>query len=146
MHLLTREVGLDTHVQDIVNVLAYEDLAGVILVGHSYGDMVITGVAERTPERVGHLVYLDAVAPFDEERSIRELLLRHSPAAWTSMEGCIAADDGWRIPVSSAEPLMGVSDAADMAWLRALSWPFTPSGLTFWQSGPLSARNWPRTD
>ena len=50
-HLLSRDLGLDTHVQDIVNVLEYEELTDVILVGHSYGGMVITGVAERVPQR-----------------------------------------------------------------------------------------------
>jgi pimeloyl-ACP methyl ester carboxylesterase len=55
-HLATPEVSLDTHIQDVVNVLEYEDLTGVILVGHPYGDNVITGVADRVPERLQQLV------------------------------------------------------------------------------------------
>ncbi len=63
VHLASPEVGLDTHINDVVNTLLYEDLRDVTLVGHSYGGMVITGVADRLPERLGHLVYVDALVP-----------------------------------------------------------------------------------
>lgn len=59
-HLLSRDVGIYTHVQDIVGVLECEDLQEVILVGYSAGGMVITGVAEKVPERLSRMVYLDA--------------------------------------------------------------------------------------
>jgi pimeloyl-ACP methyl ester carboxylesterase len=59
-HLLSREVNLDTHIQDVVGVIDDEDLSDIILVGHSYGGMVISGVADRVPETVASLVYLDA--------------------------------------------------------------------------------------
>src|SRR5918997_4262365 len=59
-HLLSDAVDQETHITDVVNVLEYEDLQEVILVGHSYAGMVITGVADRLPERIGHLVYFDA--------------------------------------------------------------------------------------
>src|SRR4030088_2035509 len=62
-HLASPDVSLDTHVQDVVNVLFYEDLTDVILVGHSYGGNVITGVADRVPERLPQLVYLDPATP-----------------------------------------------------------------------------------
>lgn len=67
VHLARPEVGLETHVQDIVNVIEFEALTDVVLVGHSYGGMVITGVAERVPERIARLVYLDAILPEDGE-------------------------------------------------------------------------------
>src|SRR5713101_6890568 len=54
---LSSEVGLDTHIQDIVGLLEEKNLHGVILVGHSYGGMVITGVVDQVPERIAHLVY-----------------------------------------------------------------------------------------
>src|SRR5262245_3014748 len=57
-HLLSADIDLDTHIRDIVAVLEFEDLRDVILVGHSYGGMVITGVADRAPGRVGRLVFL----------------------------------------------------------------------------------------
>ncbi len=64
-HLLSTDIDLDTHITDVVKVLHFEDLADVILVGHSYGGMVITGVADRATARVGHMVYLDAALPED---------------------------------------------------------------------------------
>jgi pimeloyl-ACP methyl ester carboxylesterase len=64
-HLLTGTVNLSTHVADVLGVLRYEGLSGVVLAGHSYGGMVITGVADRVPEIIGSLVYLDAFIPED---------------------------------------------------------------------------------
>jgi len=65
VHLGGPEVGLSTHIEDIVKVLEFEDLREVVLVGHSYGGMVIAGVAERVPERIAKLVYFDAILPED---------------------------------------------------------------------------------
>jgi pimeloyl-ACP methyl ester carboxylesterase len=62
-HLATPEVNLSTHIQDVYNAIWYEDLTDIILVGHSYGGMVVTGVADRMPNRIKHLVYLDAFLP-----------------------------------------------------------------------------------
>jgi pimeloyl-ACP methyl ester carboxylesterase len=67
VHLATPDVNLSTHINDVVNVILFEDLHDVILVGHSYGGMVITGVADRVPDRIRRLVYLDAFAPNDGE-------------------------------------------------------------------------------
>jgi pimeloyl-ACP methyl ester carboxylesterase len=66
-HLLSPDIDLATHIDDVVNVLRFEQLEDVILVGHSYGGMVITGVAEVIPERIAQLVYFDAFLPFDGE-------------------------------------------------------------------------------
>jgi pimeloyl-ACP methyl ester carboxylesterase len=62
-HLARPEIGLDTHIEDIVSLLEMEDLWEVILVGHSYGGMVITGAADRAHARIKRLVYLDAFVP-----------------------------------------------------------------------------------
>jgi len=62
-HLLSREIDLDTHIQDVIGVVEDEDLSDIVLVGNSYGGMVITGVADRVPEKVASLVYLDAFVP-----------------------------------------------------------------------------------
>ena len=59
-HLLSRDVNLDTHIADVENLMRWEDLSGVVLCGHSYGGCVISGVADRVPERIQALVYLDA--------------------------------------------------------------------------------------
>jgi pimeloyl-ACP methyl ester carboxylesterase len=94
-HLASPQVDLATHVEDIVNVLRYEDLRDVILVGHSYGGMVITGVAEREPERVARLVFLDAFVPQDGQ-SLADLL-PPEVVAWFE-ERARTLGDGWRVP------------------------------------------------
>ena len=65
VHLSRADIGLTTHIDDVVNAILYEDLRDIILVGHSYGGMVITGVADRVPDRIKRLVYLDAMVPSD---------------------------------------------------------------------------------
>ncbi len=67
MHLATAEVDLDTHIDDVVNLILFEDLHDVILAGHSYGGAVITGVMNRIPERLRHVIFLDAMVPEDGE-------------------------------------------------------------------------------
>jgi len=62
-HLASPDVGLYTHIEDVVNKILWDDLHDVVLVGHSYGGMVITGVADRVPDRIKRLVYLDALLP-----------------------------------------------------------------------------------
>ncbi|HEY8510435.1 MAG TPA: alpha/beta hydrolase [Cyclobacteriaceae bacterium] len=66
-HLASPEISLSTHINDVVNQILFERLTDVVLVGHSYGGMVITGVADRIPERIRKLVYLDAILPNDGE-------------------------------------------------------------------------------
>jgi pimeloyl-ACP methyl ester carboxylesterase len=65
VHLARPDIGLSTHIDDVVNTILYEDLRDIILVGHSYGGMVISGVADRVPDRIKRLVYLDAMVPND---------------------------------------------------------------------------------
>jgi pimeloyl-ACP methyl ester carboxylesterase len=67
VHLANPNINLSTHIQDIVNVIKFENLHDVILVGHSYGGMVITGVAEQVPDRIAKMIYLDAFVPNDGE-------------------------------------------------------------------------------
>lgn len=71
VHLANKDIGLDTHINDVVNAILYEGLKDVILVGHSYGGMVITGVADKVPGRIKRLVYLDAFVPNDGESVTR---------------------------------------------------------------------------
>lgn len=66
-HLATTNIDLSLHIQDVVNVIEWEDLHDIVLVGHSYGGMVVTGVADRVPGRIKHLIYLDAIVPEDGE-------------------------------------------------------------------------------
>jgi pimeloyl-ACP methyl ester carboxylesterase len=60
---MTPAVTLDTHIQDIINVIRWEELSGIVLCGHSYGGMVVTGVADKIPDQIRSLVYLDAFVP-----------------------------------------------------------------------------------
>jgi len=66
-HLSNQEVDLTTHINDVAAVLEFEDLKDVTLIGHSYGGMVATGVADKARRRIGRIVYLDAFAPKDGE-------------------------------------------------------------------------------
>lgn len=67
VHLANKNVGLSTHIKDVVNTILYEDLKDIVLVGHSYGGMVIAGVADSIPERIGKIIYLDAFLPNNGE-------------------------------------------------------------------------------
>jgi pimeloyl-ACP methyl ester carboxylesterase len=75
VHLARPDIGLNTHIDDVVNTILYEDLRDIVLVGHSYGGMVISGVADRVPDRIRRLVYLDAMVPNDGD-SVTSLMPR----------------------------------------------------------------------
>src|SRR5450755_4070332 len=66
-HLANPSIDLETHIQDILNVIRYEDLRDIVLIGHSYGGMVATGVADQARDRVAQLVYIDAFVPGDSQ-------------------------------------------------------------------------------
>ncbi len=68
-HLYSRSINLTTHITDIINVIKWERLQNVVLAGHSYGGMVVTGVADAIPEKIASLVYLDAFVPKITSRS-----------------------------------------------------------------------------
>jgi pimeloyl-ACP methyl ester carboxylesterase len=114
-HLLSASVDLQTHVQDVLNVLKYEDLGQVVLVGHSYAGLVISVVADRAPERIAHLVYLDAFVPRDGE-SLLELLPAPTRAAFVDKAN--TRGEGWRVPPQRIEQY-GVREASDVAWASA---------------------------
>lgn len=77
-HLLNRHIDLGTHVQDVLGVIDYEDLTDLILVGHSYGGMVVTGVADAVPDTIASLVYLDAFVP-ENGQSLFSLVPAEAP-------------------------------------------------------------------
>jgi len=112
---MSPDIGLETHIQDILGVLAYEDLHDVILVGHSYSGMVVTGVAYRVPDRIAELVYLDAFVPEDGKALVdyqppqtRELFMEK-----TRTEG-----EGYKLPALIPPEAFGITDEADLAWVR----------------------------
>jgi pimeloyl-ACP methyl ester carboxylesterase len=96
-HLVSPQVNLTTHVTDVVNCIHYEDLSDIVLVGHSYGGMVVTGVVEKMGERVRHLVYLDAFLPEDGQ-SLSDLA---GGAAWRDSSDWLVAPMGPAAPVEN---------------------------------------------
>ncbi len=101
-HLATPQTDLDTHITDVAAVLHVEDIPDVVLVGHSYGGMVITGVADRAPERIGRLIYLDAAVPRPGE-SFLDLLPPGRRAGYE--EAARTRGDGWNVPPPLPDPL-----------------------------------------
>ena len=120
VHLAGPAVDLDTYITDVVNVLAFEELTGVTLVGWSYGGMIITGVAERVPERLAGLVYLDAAVPADGEDSYDA---EPSPAEARATDRAAAEAAGMPgfLPVDPYADWLGsmMPDPDDRAWVFA---------------------------
>jgi pimeloyl-ACP methyl ester carboxylesterase len=116
-HLVSSAVDLDTHITDVVQLLFYEDLRDVILVGHSYGGMVITGVADRAADRIGQLVYLDAANP----RNGQSLVDVAGPViTMTRPFGEVRAGvELVLLPGPGAAAFYGVDDPADQEWMDA---------------------------
>jgi pimeloyl-ACP methyl ester carboxylesterase len=110
-HLLSPAIGLDTHVADIVNVFEFEDIRDAVLVGHSYGGMVVTGVAERLPGRIKSIVYLDAFVPTDNQ-SMLDLL---SDERRKQTGEAAAKSGGLTVPPIPAAVFK--VNAADQAWV-----------------------------
>ncbi|HEX4108343.1 MAG TPA: alpha/beta fold hydrolase [Solirubrobacteraceae bacterium] len=116
-HLLTPDVGLETHVQDVLATIACEELENVTLCAHSAGGTVCTVVADRVPERIAHLVAIDATIPRPGE-SLMDVLTDEQgvPEAFRAL----AAEhgDGYRIPPLVFTPeQFGVTDEADARWV-----------------------------
>ncbi|MBS0448970.1 MAG: alpha/beta hydrolase [Proteobacteria bacterium] len=108
-HLLGPHVGLDTHIEDVVRLFDCEELSDAILVGHSYGGMVITGAADRLPGRVRRLVYLDAVVP----RPGESWSAGHTPETQAARRAAIAEHGTLPAPDPAVFGLAG----DDRAWV-----------------------------
>jgi pimeloyl-ACP methyl ester carboxylesterase len=109
VHLADPAIDLQTHITDVLNVIRFEDLRDIVLLGHSYGGMVATGVADRARDRVARLVYLDAFVPRDGQ----SLLDLNEPAR-ERMRTLARQGDGWRVPPNPTPP---DTPKADLAWL-----------------------------
>jgi pimeloyl-ACP methyl ester carboxylesterase len=109
VHLAHPDVDLETHITDVVNLLAYEDLRGVVLAGHSYAGVVITGVADRVPERIGQLVYVDS-APFENGQAFLDVF---GPEAGADVARTVeTAGEGWRLPFPGFAELAATTSVA----------------------------------
>ncbi len=112
-HLLSRQVNLETHILDVENLIRWEELSDVVLCGHSYGGCVISGVADRVPDRIRALVYLDAFL-----LEAGENLAKHVPEPQYKqlLEGAKAVGEGWKVPPIPAE-VFNVN-TADREWVN----------------------------
>ena len=113
-HLANPDIDLDTHIADILGVLECEDLSGVNLIGHSYGGMVATGVADRARARIAKLIYVDAFAP-DDGDSLMSLLPDEARAQRQAR-----TPDGWRIPPT---PMPPDTPPEDVEWCKPRRMP-----------------------
>jgi pimeloyl-ACP methyl ester carboxylesterase len=112
-HLLSPEVNLATHIDDVVNLVRWEELSDVVLCGHSYGGCVISGVADRIPDSIGKLVYLDAFVLQDGESAHDTL-----PSAQRDLQLELTRHhgEGWRVPPIPAEVF--AVNATDIEWVN----------------------------
>jgi pimeloyl-ACP methyl ester carboxylesterase len=124
-HLLSRQVNLDTHIADVVNLIRWEDISNVVLCGHSYGGCVVTGVADQIADRISALVYVDAFVP-ESGQSLHDTL----PAEQrdSQIRGALETGDGWKVPPIPAE-VFNVN-ARDCAWVNRQR---TPQSLATFQ-------------
>jgi pimeloyl-ACP methyl ester carboxylesterase len=115
-HLANPDNDLDTHIQDVVGVLEFEDLSNAVLIGHSYGGMVATGAADRAPGRIAQLIYLDAFVPQDGQA-----LADFWPEAdrRRRLESA-KAGDGWRV---APNPVPSDTSVEDAAWIAKFRLP-----------------------
>src|SRR6202000_834984 len=98
-HLANPSIDLESHIADILNVIKYEDISDIVLLGHSYGGMVATGVADRARERIAQLIYLDAFVPRHGQS-----LLDLNEVARPTMEALTRSGDTWRVPPNPSSP------------------------------------------
>jgi len=131
-HLISPQVNLDTHIADVVNLVRWEELDDIVLCGHSYGGCVIAGAADRMPERIRALVYLDAFI-LENGQGLHDVLPPEVAAG--QAKGAAETGDGWRVP-----PIPGdffQVNAADRAWMNRQC---TPQPLATFQQ-PVRLRN-----
>ena len=127
VHLYRDDIDLELHITDIINLLRWEDLDSVVLVGHSYGGMVITAVADRIPERLDRVVYLDALWPEDGE-TCADVIGQVAAESVTALRA-----DAERPPRLAngleAANMLGITDPDDAAWVAERLTPQPPATL-----------------
>lgn len=110
-HLATPGTDLETHITDVVNVIAYEGLSDVVLVGHSYSGIVVEGVADRLPDRVAAVVYVDSAPMGDGVAHLDFYPEQARDAVVATVE---AEGDGWRLPFPGLESLAQQASVAGL--------------------------------
>jgi len=119
VHLASRDVGVETAIQDVLNVIKYEDLDDVVLVGHSFAGKVVAAVADRVPERVKLVLYLDAFRP---QKSVRTPQGGFDPSEFGTLK-----PGEWTVPLTEAilDNVGKDVKGADRTWMlsKATGWP-----------------------
>ncbi len=131
-HLRSPEINLDTHISDVANLMIWEDLDNIVLVGHSYGGVIISGVCDTHKDRVAHAIFLDAIVPDDGDTVLRGGTKEIAEKNFGPLE------DGYL--AHAREPIsFGVPDhmTEELAWLRR---NVTPQPLGTWLQ-PISLPN-----
>ena len=122
-------IVLATHIEDVTNTLFYEDLSEVVLVGHSYAGMIITGVAAKEPRRLANLVYLDAYVPFEGESEID----LWPPDEQARARAEIAMGRGLRPHPPNFQAFLGITDPKLWEWVQQR---LTPHPLSTYEDPP----------
>lgn len=133
-HLLSGQISVETHVQDLANMITFAGLTDVILVGHSYGGMPVTGVADRMPGAIKQIVYLDALIPENGE-SVFDIL----PPDITADMSKAASATGEGIAIPAAESSVPPSSMRDWAVARNRPQPLGTFALPLKLSRPAGA-------
>jgi pimeloyl-ACP methyl ester carboxylesterase len=110
-HLLSRDVGLDTHIADVANLMIWEELRDVVLVGHSYGGAIVRHVADKLRDRIRALVYLDAFVP----ENGKSLFDYQADNGKTQRDLAVAHGEGWKVPPIPASVF--AVNATDAGWV-----------------------------
>jgi pimeloyl-ACP methyl ester carboxylesterase len=121
-HLTSPQVCLTTHITDVVNVVRYEDLHGIVLLGYSYGGFVVTGALGYIGDRVRHLVYLDAFVPGDGDSlwaMTGSVASGDTGMASSSGPGVLPLGSDWLVPPSPRD----YDDPAEAEWASARRTP-----------------------
>ena len=118
-HLFSKDISLQTHVEDILAVVETEELSDFVLVGHSYGGFVISGVADALRERVSHYVYLDASVPPDMSPGASFSWADFNPPEAREARLKLVREQGNGVALPAPPPsAFAVTKASDVAWLR----------------------------
>ncbi len=121
---------METHVTDVANLLFYEDLSEVVLVGHSYGGMVITGVSVKEPHRLSQLIYLDAYLPLKGENEIVLWPAEQKQRYYADLASGIKS----RPPIASS--MLGITDSKMSDWVQKR---LTPHPYSTYEGAPISS-------
>jgi pimeloyl-ACP methyl ester carboxylesterase len=142
-------VNLATHIADVVNLIRWEGLTDIVLCGHSYGGMVVTGVADAVPERVRTLVYLDAFVPRNGDSATSlvqpppttDIATPAPPAAWFGLTG---PDARWADEKLTRQPAAASDQPARIRDEVVRAFPTTYVLATGWRSNPHFRGNFER--